>query len=156
MQKDTIRQKFEEKQEYQRQIELIGQINAQRFKPGAVKKLTDGYKSIRRQVKKQDNFNRIGISSKNKSSRNVDAEVEKSFAENLEDTLKSLKITPGKSFTAPEWNIEQDFLFSYKVLNAKIPSFECVTDEQKELKRQKGKKRPCYYKYLEMMTEGHY
>ena len=41
-------------------------------------------------------------------------------------------------------------------MNAKIPSFEIISDEKREEKMLQGKKRPCYYKYLEMMTEGHY
>ena len=74
----------------------------------------------------------------------------------IEEELKLMKITPGRSFVSHDWDIEIDFLSSYKVMNAKIPSFELLTDEKIEEKRLKGKKRPCYYKYLEMMTEGHY
>jgi hypothetical protein len=59
-------------------------------------------------------------------------------------------VVPGKAFLDPEWNLEEDFLKSYELLPAKIPSWECFTDEQKEKKDAKKKKRPGYYKYIEM------
>lgn len=106
--------KFEEKQEYQRQIDLIGPINALKYKPGAAKRLTDGYTSIRRKIDKTDRMNKTGFSSNSKNSkgafspgrRGENEEVEKGFSQVLEETLHTVKVNAGKSFVSPEWEIE--------------------------------------------------
>lgn len=45
-------EKFSQKILYQKKLEEIGPINAQIYKPGVQKKVTDGYKAIRRKVEK--------------------------------------------------------------------------------------------------------